>query len=179
MPRQLQNQVCRSTKTGQPEPVPVRDPGHAQRAIANRPRTQERRGFGIGEHSGDRVSIRLRHSHVLRVSPINIAASRFKFRAQVFVLLARRPVDPADANTLPVLETSHAFAETSHSPDDLVTGYYWEPWRPRTPFDLVQFSVADTTRRDAHQQLALTGHGNRHLHQPQRLAVLRERLDPP
>ncbi len=98
------------------------------------------------------------HRHVFGIAAVCIAARRAEFGAQVLVILARRPVDPADTDAVPRLVSFRRAAGFLDVTDHFMAGNDGQPGRGRSTLDLIEFGVADAAGRYANQYFMLGGH---------------------
>ncbi|MBV6467961.1 MAG: hypothetical protein PGMFKBFP_03334 [Anaerolineales bacterium] len=145
----------------------------AERAIADRARAQQRRGFGIGQGIGDRVDEVGAEFHILGVSAVHVAARGLELRTEILpprlaeVALAARGRDPRRADALTALRDAHRLMSQNDG----------QPRRGRPPFDLVQFGAADSAADDAQQYFVRARLGVRDGFEREGSGILRQRSE--
>jgi hypothetical protein len=101
----------------------------------------------VGERSGNRRQF--------GVSSVGIAAGRLKLSAKIFLAAkakttaAASRVDPSNPNAIATSKLVDRFVYILNAAHDLVSENHWQARRGRSPFDLVQFSMANTARTHA------------------------------
>ena len=170
--RQLQNQVARTAEAGQTEYVAIFDRREFEGAKTNPARTQERRGFVVGEAFRYWICVVLPNRHELGIATVCIASRGDELIADVFIFVAGRLVYPADADTITDGERRNPRSGRHYNPDDLVPGNYRQKrWR-RTALDLIDLGMANPASTDLDQNLTSRGFGTRNLSKRQRIRVV-------
>jgi hypothetical protein len=140
--------------------------GHPQRAVADQPGAQQRRGLRVGVAGWDLEAEALVGERVLGHAAVDVAAGEARQRAEVLAAgaavgaLAAGPPQPGDAD---------AAAIGLDGGDDLVAEDPRRRGDPDLAVEQVQVGAAHPTGLHLQQQLAGRGHGDRALDCPQRL----------
>ena len=140
--------------------------GHPQRAVADQPRAQQRRGLEVAVAVGQRRSSSARRRRCARRSrrrcrrPVKRARTqRFSRPLRQYAALAARPAEPRDADPRAGLD-ARAVAGREHRADDLVAGDQRPPLDVELAVDDVQVGAADAARVDVDEHLAGSGPGS-------------------
>ena len=164
MPRDLDDDVGGGAEAVEPEPFGVA--GQAERAVADEPGAEERRGLQVVVLLRDREAVALVGHDPLRVAAVEVVAREAGRLAEVLAAReavaadAVRPAEPRHAETAPVLCPA----------DDLVAEDERELRVRQLAVDHVEVGAADAAGRHAQQDLARLRLRFRNLLESQRLA---------
>src|SRR5215468_3349837 len=137
MARHLRHDMGRSAKAINAEPRRLsrhRHARHLERAVADQPSTEQRRGLGVAVTFGNWKNVARVGNGVLGIAAVDLVAGKARVVAKV--LAARAAVEanaigeaePRHANALADGEASHLVADSLDTPHDLVTQYERKLW---------------------------------------------------
>jgi hypothetical protein len=159
MTSNLDGNVSGRSEPIETEPLARLDSAQAQCAVADDPGTEEGGRFFITEDRWNRIRKRCRDERILRVSAIDLIAGKPGVLAQVLAparakfAAAARVLQPGDADSLADRPLTHAGANLTDDPDDLVAGNERKRGVGQLAFDNVKIRPADPADGDANQDL--------------------------
>ena len=152
------------------------DLGALDRAKADYPRAQQRRGRFVAEPVGNRVGEVLAHHHEFGVAAIVVVTGKPRVRAEVLAAapapgaLAAGLAQPGDADPRAGGSEARASGATAYDrADDLVTGDDSRMARRQVALGDVEVGAADAAGLDTDENLARAGLGHRKLNRKQRI----------
>ena len=175
VPRHLRHDVRRRAETVDAEML--RLAGHAQRAVADQPGAEQRRGLDVGVEVRDREDEAGIRQRVVRIAAVEGVAGESREVAEVLAAGAAigagaaGGAEPGNADAVADRERRHAGPDRLDAADDLVTGHDRIAEIGKLAIHDVKVGAANAARRDAHQNLSGAGLGRHALSQPQRSAA--------
>ena len=148
-----------SAKPGQPQTLPIPQPGELEGPVPDCPGTEQRCRLQVREILRDRVGIVFGNHHELGIATIHVTTRGAKLFTYIFITISRRRKDPADSDTVTFMVLSSVLSESRHSTDHLMSRDHRQLWRLNPTLNLIEFRVADTAGRHLDENLTLTGLG--------------------
>src|SRR5471032_1279677 len=133
---------------------------HPVRAVADEPRAQQRRRFGVGVAVGQLEGVVGVGDGVVRVAAVHVIAGESRAAAQVLATAgavrarAAGVAEPGDADAIAGMQMRHAVAHDLDYPDDLVSGDDRDLDGRQFTVEDVEIGPADAAGAHAHQHFA-------------------------
>ena len=171
----LADDVRRGAEAVQPQALGVA--GQTQRAVADQPGAEKRRGLQIGESVRDREAEAMVGHSELGEAAVDVVTREARVVAEVLAAagavaaLTVRPAQPGNADAVANGEALSAGPEPDHNPGDLVPQNERQLGLGQIAVDDVQVGAADAAGVDLDQDLLRPGNGFGDIDQLERLAL--------
>ena len=167
MPGHLRDDVGRRAEAIQPQPPGIA--GHDKRSVADQPRAEQRRGFGIGIALGDGKAEPLVGHGVFGVAAVESVAGEAGRIAKIFTprkairTLAACESQPGHTDSLAWGKSLDPLAKLRHVAHDLMPRHQRQLGMGQFAIDDVQIGAADAAGPDLHENLPRPGLRRRQL----------------